>query len=178
MCAMLELERTYIAKYIPEGLKMCTSKKMHDIYIENGEDHLNLRVRQNGQKFEITRKVPVEDGDASKQTETTIILKEEEFQSLRTAKHRAVEKTRYLYRYKEWTAEIDVFEGALQGLVVIDFEFDTEAERDAFVMPDFCLAEVTQEEWMAGGMLAGKRYEDIEKKLNKFGYQKLLNSSE
>jgi len=72
-------------------------------------------------------------------------------------------------------AEVDIFEGTLQGLVMIDFEFDSEENKHAFVIPDFCLADVTQEEWVAGGMLAGKSYEDIEKKLKRFGYQKILN---
>ena len=38
-------------------------------------------------------------------------------------------------------------------------------------MPDFCLAEVTQEEFIAGGMLCGKSFEDIKDKLEKFGYR-------
>ena len=33
-------------------------------------------------------------------------------------------------------------------------------EKDAFVAPDFCLVEVTQELFIAGGMLCGKRYAD------------------
>lgn len=173
---MLELELTYLAKYIPEGLKECASKKMHDVYIENGEKHLHLRVRKNGEKYEITRKMPVEEGDASKQIETTIAIGLEEFNSLRSAKHRAVEKTRYYYKQQNYCAEVDVFEGPLQGLVVVDFEFDSEEKQNAFAMPDFCLAEVTQEEWMAGGMLAGKKYADIEVDLQRFGYNKLITN--
>ena len=174
LCRMIELELTYLAKYIPEGLKDCESKKIVDLYIENGSNHPNLRVRQNGQKFEITRKVPVEEGDASKQVETTIVLGEEEFNCFRTAKNRTTEKTRYYYTYQDLCAEVDVFEGALAGLVVIDFEFDSEEKKNTFVTPDFCLVEVTQEEWVAGGMLAGEKYEVIEKDLEKFGYQKLI----
>ena len=60
----------------------------------------------------------------------------------------------------------------LDGLVVVDFEFGTEEEKLAFEMPDFCLVEVTQEEFIAGGMLAGKSYEDIKEKLEEFGYSK------
>lgn len=35
------------------------------------------------------------------------------------------------------------------------------------------LAEVTQEEFIAGGMLCGKNYDDISDKLEKFGYSKI-----
>lgn len=40
-------------------------------------------------------------------------------------------------------------------------------------MPDFCLVDVTQEEFAAGGMLSGKKYQDIQNKLDQFGYKKL-----
>ncbi|MEK6905851.1 MAG: hypothetical protein AABX24_05615 [Nanoarchaeota archaeon] len=41
-------------------------------------------------------------------------------------------------------------------------------------MPNFCLAEVTQEDFIAGGMICGKTYEDIEDDLRKFKYNKLF----
>ena len=66
-----------------------------------------------------------------------------------------------------------MFTGALDGLVLIDFEFETEAEKEAFVMPDFCLVEVTQEEFLAGGMLCGKSYDDISADLALFGYERI-----
>lgn len=43
----------------------------------------------------------------------------------------------------------------------------------SFQMPDFCLCEVTQEEFIAGGMLCGKRYTDIEADLERFGYKRI-----
>ena len=42
-------------------------------------------------------------------------------------------------------------------------------------MPDFCLVEVTQDEVFAGGVLAGKKYSDIEKDLRKYKYKKILD---
>lgn len=40
--------------------------------------------------------------------------------------------------------------------------------------PDFCLVDVTQETFLAGGMLCGKRYADIEAGLDRFGYRKII----
>ena len=82
-------------------------------------------------------------------------------------------KIRHYYEYKGRTAEIDIFQEYLQGLVLVDFEFDNVSEKDAFNMPEFCLADVTQEEFLAGGMLCGKTYADIEPFLKKFNYKKL-----
>ena len=41
-------------------------------------------------------------------------------------------------------------------------------------MPDFCLAEVTQETFFAGGIVCGKKYDDLEADLKRFHYQKLF----
>ena len=70
-------------------------------------------------------------------------------------------------------AEIDVYGEKLAGLVVADFEFPSEAEKDAFVKPDICLADVTQEEVTAGGYISGKSYDDIAVVLQKYCYRKL-----
>ena len=71
-------------------------------------------------------------------------------------------------------AEIDVFQGSLKGLIVVDFEFDSMEEKESFEMPDFCLADVTNEVFIAGGMVCGKSYEDIENNLKKSNYVKLF----
>jgi CYTH domain-containing protein len=89
------------------------------------------------------------------------VLNSKEFESFSETKSRKVEKTRYFFDHDEITAQFDVSEGDLEGLVVIDFEIDTEEEKDSFKMPEFCLADVTQEKFIAGGVLAGKSYSDI-----------------
>ena len=170
---MIELELTYLAKSLPDNLSSCPTKKITDYYVENGTTHADLRIRKNGNTYEFTRKSPVADNDASKQTETTILINETEFESLSQANVRKVEKTRYYFEHEGRTAEFDVFAGDLEGLIVIDFEFESEAEKAAFMMPDFCLADITQEDFIAGGMIAGKSYKDIEQNLRRFDYKKL-----
>ncbi len=122
----------------------------------------------------ITKKQPIQEGDASHQLEQTIPLTNEEFDDLAKLQGKRVRKERYLYRYGGRTAEIDVFKDGLEGLVLVDFEFGTVEEKGSFRMPDFCLAEVTQQTFLAGGMLCGKKYSDIEKKLAEFNYSKIL----
>lgn len=171
---MIELEKTYLAKYVPENLADCESKEIIDIYIPKSIEHPKLRIRKNGDKFEMTKKKQMDDNDAGHQEEQTIILNENEFEALNRIEGRKTRKTRYYFDFEGSTAEIDVLQDLLKGLVVIDFEFDTVEEKNNFQVPDFCLAEVTQEDFIAGGIICGKRYEDIEKDLNKFGYKKLF----
>ena len=69
--------------------------------------------------------------------------------------------------YNGYTLEIDVFKNNLEGLILCDVEFPSEAEKDSFLPPSFCGADMTQETRLAGGMLCGKEYKDIEENIQK-----------
>ncbi|SRR6266496_5723633 len=169
-----ELELTYLAKYIPEGLEACPSKLIADVYYPAEDPHPRLRIRQRGDVYEITKKVMAHGTDSSHQLEHTIALNQAEFVALIQNPGKRVAKRRYLYDYQGQTAEIDIFEGELAGLVEVDFEFTDRALQLAFALPDFCLADVTQEAFAAGGKLAGKSYSDIEEDLRRYGYKPLF----
>jgi CYTH domain-containing protein len=171
---MIELEKTYLAKSLPAGLEKCRHKEIVDIYLPENCRHPTLRIRKNGNDHEITKKEPVDKGDSSCQEEQTIKLTEEEFLALSKVAGKKVSKVRYFFEHDGRVAEIDVFSGALLGLVVVDFEFNTTEDKNAFEMPEFCLCEITQEEFIAGGMICGKSYEDVAKELERFGYEKLF----
>lgn len=162
---MMEYEKTYLAKGLPEDLDDHESYVMVDVYFPKDSKHPVLRLRRKGNSYELTKKEPVGD-DKSHQEEHTIPLTKEEFDALAQVDGKRLEKRRYLYD----DMEIDVFEGDLKGLVLVDKEFGSMEELNDFTMPDFCLADVSQEEFIAGGMLCGKRYEDIAGDLERFGY--------
>ncbi|MBI4020728.1 MAG: hypothetical protein HY369_00630 [Candidatus Aenigmarchaeota archaeon] len=169
---MLELERTFLAKSLPPGLERCRSAEIIDLYVPR-DGHAVLRIRQFGDRFEITKKMPLQQADRSRQEEQTIPLTGAEFAALSTATGKRVHKIRHFYPWAGGIAEIDVFQGPLQGLVLVDVEFPSDREKAAFRMPDFCLADVTQELFAAGGMLCGKSYADIAEELARFGYRKI-----
>ncbi len=170
----IEYELTYLAKSLPANIKSVTPNRLKDIYIPDTADiHPRLRLRKKGNKFELTKKVPLKEGDASAHTELTIPLDESEFLALENSSTKIVEKDRYNITIDGYEAEIDVFLGDLQGLVLIDFEFDSEDAKSAFIVPDVCLADVTQEMFIAGGKLAGLTYSDISEELSRFNYTKL-----
>ena len=171
---MIELELTYLAKYLPRDLDRTKFKEIVDIYVPNGSDHLTLRIRKSGDKYEITKKEPLKGKDSSIQLEQTISLKEAEYMALSKIKGKTIKKKRYFYTFKDQPVEIDVFQGDLKGLVLIDFEFKTRKEKDNFKKPDFCLEEITQEKFIAGGVLCSKSYNDLKKELNRWGYKKIV----
>lgn len=170
----LELEFTFLAKQIPTEIYRSSPIKIVDNYIpESGVAHPNIRIRQNGDKFEITKKIPVDQKDSSRQHEYTIPLSKKEFDCLSKAGNRSVVKDRYQVKIDGYPAEVDVFRDKLEGLVLIDFEFASVSDLAAFKQPDICLADVTQDEFIAGGMLAGKSYADIKPELEARNYQPL-----
>lgn len=171
---MEELELTYLMREMPNGVLSSPSKKLLDIYIPEKAEHPVLRIRKAGDKCEITKKEPIKDGDASHQLETTIPLTDNEFKDLNNLVGKRVEKTRYYYKEGNISYEIDVFGGDLTGLVLVDIEFSSIEEKAAFQKPSWCLVEVTQESFLAGGMICGKKYDDIVDRLDQFGYQKII----
>lgn len=170
----MEFELTYLASAFPASLGEENSTEMVDVYFpDNPLVHPRLRLRQQGNKYTLTKKQPLDDSDASAHLETTIRLDQAEFEALRMASNRRVEKRRYKIPIDGRNAEVDVFQGELEGLVLIDFEFSSRLEMDSFNAPSVCLADVTQEEFIAGGLLAGRSYSDIEADLERFGYEKI-----
>lgn len=170
----MEFELTYLVSALPDGLKDAGSTDMVDVYFpEDLTVHPRLRLRQQGGKRTLTKKQPLDDSDASAHLETTIQLDQAEFEALRKASNRIVEKKRYKIKIGGRNAEVDLFQGDLKGLVLIDFEFPNRPEMDAFEAPAICLADVTQENFIAGGLLSGRSYADIETDLERFNYEKI-----
>lgn len=93
----LELELTFLAKELPTGIKETKPTRIVDVYIPDTPGHSHLRLRQKGDRYEITKKTP-----------------------------------------------------------------------------SIALADVAQEEFAAGGVLAGKSYDDLESELSRFSYQKII----
>lgn len=169
----LELELTFLAKELPKEISKLEPTRIIDVYIPDTPEQSHLRLRQKGEKYEITKKTPLSEGDASKQIEQTIPLTKEEFTTLVGCSKKRVAKDRYDININGKPGEVDVFVEDLAGLVLIDFEFDTVEEKANFRMPDIALADVTQEDFIAGDLLAGKKYDEIASKLNNFNYKRI-----
>ena len=173
MSQELELELTFLAKELPDDIKTVKPTRIADIYIPDTPEHSHLRLRQKCERYEITKKLPVTEGNASEQIEQTIPLTKEEYIALSNCSKKRVAKDRYNIMVEGKMAEIDVFVENLKGLVLMDFEFNTVQEKSVFKMPGLALADVTQEEFIAGGLLAGKTYNDISSELKRFNYRRI-----
>lgn len=173
MSQELEIEKTYLAKYLPDNLYNCKYVDIEDIYIPKSARHAYLRIRKTSvPSYTITKKEKIDKRSASSHIEHSIEITEEEYNSFKALEGSVVKKRRYFYPYKEHVAEFDIYFSELEGLVLVDFEFMNKGEYMLFEMPDFCLADVTEEEFFAGGVICRSSYASLEKVLIKYNYQR------
>jgi len=53
---MIEFERIFLAKKLPDNLQNCRSKEIIYIYVPHDSEHPKLCIRKKGDKYEITKK--------------------------------------------------------------------------------------------------------------------------
>ena len=170
---MIEREKTYLLKKIPTNLYTYPFKKVEDIYIPWKDMPAQIRFRKTNDTYNFTKKCPIVADNRSSQEEQTILIDKEEFNYIRSYLPNKIHKHRYYVPYQELTIEVDVFQDELAWLVMADVEFPDELSKTNFLMPDFCLCEVTQDVTFAGWCLCGKTFKDISKKLALLWYKKL-----
>lgn len=168
---MLELEKTYLLKTIPFDLDNYPSKKLVDHYIPVESDHPKLRLRKRWDIHEITKKTLVNEWNCSIQKEQTIDLSKLEYQALSDLPNKFISKIRYYVPYEWLTLEIDVFQDNLDGLILMDVEFSDIQTMTSFTMPDFCLADVSQNSAFAWGMLCGKSYSSLSSLIKQYRWE-------
>ena len=169
---IIERESTYLLREFPIWIENCTTKETIDHYLPADSVHPLLRVRKQGNKLELTKKIRDENDDDWVLQEYNTPLYGDEYEVLSSLPNKTLHKIRYYYEYNWHTLEIDVFKWALEWLVLVDIEFDSPETMKAFIMPEFCLADITWVERTAWGMLCGKSYEDIQDKLERYWYEK------
>ena len=161
---MIEIEKTFLVKQIPRNLSQYKSQKIKQGYLSPSPSP--LRIRQKGDKFELTKKIPFKPGDFSSADEINIYLTEYEFNKLWPLVEKSLEKTRYIIPLENnLIAELDVFEKELKGLSFVEVEFISQKQMDSFVPPDWFGKDVTQEDFSANVFLAGKTFSEIKKYL-------------
>lgn len=158
---MLEIEKTFLVKKIP-NLTSLKQTKIKQGYISSPPSP--LRIRQKGDAFELTKKLPLKGNDYSSNEEINILLTEYEFNKLWTQVEKSLEKTRYCIDIGEnLIAELDIFEGDLLGLVFVEVEFPSQEMMESFIPPKWFGKDITQESFSANSFLAGKTFDQIKK---------------
>jgi len=148
----MEIERKYLVSKLPDNLSSFTHKNLIQGYLNTDPV---VRVRQEGREFFLTYKSK---GLLARE-EFNLPLNEESFSHLiGKADGIVIEKTRYLIpldsqsadaslthtRHDGTIAELDVFHGNLEGLMLVEVEFDSIEQANAFIPPEWFGTDVTE----------------------------------
>jgi CYTH domain-containing protein len=138
---MIEIERKFLVRERPSDLAAHPCRRIRQGYLAvEGDTEVRLRW------VDDDRSLTVKHGGARSRVEEEIPIDERTWDALWPATEgRRVEKVRYEVPHGELTIEVDVYGGALNGIVTAEVEFEDEDAADAFVPPAWMGREVTGE---------------------------------
>jgi adenylate cyclase len=143
-----EIERKFLVAMIPDELPE-PGVKIRQAYLST--DPTEVRVRSSdGDGHELT----VKSLGGLTRAEVTVALASGQFEELWSLAQGVIEKTRHDVDVDGHTAEVDVYRGKLDGLVVVEVEFLSEQEAAAFAPPPWFGREVTTDRRFRNAALA------------------------
>lgn len=139
----VEIERRWLVAELPrEALDGPPPDAIQQGYLTIGDDGAETRVRRRGARCFLT----VKSGVGIRRTEHEIGLSAEQFEALWPATEGArLEKQRHALQLGGNVIELDVYQGALRGLLIAEVEFGDLATATRFVAPHWFGREVTAE---------------------------------
>ena len=148
----VEIERKFVLSELPDGFDRHPRYRIEQGYLAIADDGVEVRVRRSGPETALT----VKSAPGLVRVEEEIAIDERQFASLwDLTAGRRVAKTRYLVELGDGlTAEVDVYDDALEGLLTAEIEFPSEAVSLAFRPPPWLGTEVTGDERYANRSLA------------------------
>jgi CYTH domain-containing protein len=146
----LEIERKFLVGEVPSAVEGLEGEVIRQGYLA-GEGEVEVRVRAKGDKFYLT----VKRGVGLVREEREVELSSHQFEVLWPSTNGwRLEKTRYGVPIGEWTLEVDVYAGPLEGLVTAELEFPTTRDAAAFDPPGWIGVEITDDRRYSNRSLA------------------------
>jgi adenylate cyclase len=148
--ARLEIERKFLPDQLPADLG--DGLPIEQGYLAIADDGVEVRVRRHGGQCTLT----VKSGPAHVRVEEEFELDERRFEALwPLTSGRQISKVRHRVDVgADAPADLDVYEGAHEGLLVAEVEFASVEASDAFSPPDWLGREVTGDRRYANQWLA------------------------
>ena len=146
----LEVERKWLVDAVPAGVSEIPGDEIEQGYLVIGDDGSEARVRRRADRHFLTVKA----GRDLVRSEFEVELTAEQFEALWPATEgRRVQKVRRVLpadatpdRGGELMIEFDQYSGALDGLLVVEVEFPSEAAARSFRAPSWFGSEVTNDD--------------------------------
>jgi adenylate cyclase len=146
----VEIERKFLVDRLPAGLE--NGERIEQGYLAIAPDGVEVRIRRRGDSATLT----VKSGPGEVRTEEEIAIDPRRFAALwPLTEGRRITKTRHLADLGSGlTVEVDVYDGALDGLRVAEVEFPSAEASAGFDPPAWLGRELTGDRRYANQALA------------------------
>lgn len=135
----MEIERKYLIRRLPENLSQYQCKKIAQGYICTNPI---VRIRKSDDEYYLTYKGK---GLMAREEYNLPLTQEGYEHMLPKIDGRLIEKSRYLIPLDgKLTAELDIFEGDLAPLIIVEVEFDSLDAANSFIPPEWFGEDVTE----------------------------------
>ena len=168
--ARIERERRFLLRDLPEPLTRASEHvQIWDNYITNTRLRLRkIRVPKTKEYvLKLTQKYAPAPPDFSRTVITNIYLSPAEYEVLSIFEGNEIRKNRYPFEHEGRAYSIDIFLGALWGLVLAETSFETDEEMRDFTLPSFAVADVTEDELFTGARLVEITIDDLRAELER-----------
>lgn len=134
----MEIERKYLVKQVPQNLSQYQCKKISQGYLCTSPV---VRIRRSNDDYYLTYKGK---GLLARE-EYNLPLTQESYEHLSSKIDGIlIEKNRYLIPLADGlVAELDIFEGKLSDLILVEVEFESIDDANSFVAPEWFGEDVT-----------------------------------
>ena len=135
----MEIERKYLIRRLPENLSQYQCKKIAQGYICTNPV---VRIRKSDDEYYLTY---TGKGLMAREEYNLPLTQEGYEHMLPKIDGRLIEKSRYLIPLEgKLTAELDIFEGDLAPLIIVEVEFDSLDAANSFIPPEWFGEDVTE----------------------------------
>ena len=135
----MEIERKFLTKQIPFDITVYPFKQISQAYISFSP---TIRIRQSDDAYILTVKGK---GHLAREEFELPLKKEDYDRLLLKTEGTPVVKKRYLVPVGEYTAEVDLYEGELEGLMTTEVEFPSLEAAESFAAPEWFGKDVSEE---------------------------------
>ncbi len=159
-----EIERKFLLEAIPGDIRRRSERiRIQQGYLALGEDGREVRLRKAGHQYWLT--VKTEGTLTRKEYETELTA--QQFQQLWEAtENRRLTKDRFRNYRPDYLLEIDEYHQPLQGLLVAEVEFRSEAAAHRFEPPPWMGREITHLNFLKNkNLLKFKTLEELKARL-------------
>ena len=150
----MEIERKFLVKQLPENLESYSHSRLTQSYISRSPV---IRLRKIEKENQASYVLTIKSGGLAVRQEFELPLQEADYARLfQKVEGRVLQKVRYLIPLEDgYTAELDRFEGELEGLLLVEVEFPSVEALNAFTAPDWFGEDVSGSAQYHNSVLSG-----------------------